>query len=71
MFGIKFKINDGLLYLLNDMVENQVINAKKELTNLPVEDTERRKFLTAQIAYYESELAKFKTDIKKQLSEGF
>ena len=29
MFGIKEKINDDSLYMLNDMVENQVKNAKR------------------------------------------
>lgn len=71
MFGIKSKINDGMLYLLNDMVENQVANAKKELSELPKENTERREFLTAQIAAYESQLKNFKEDIEKQLSEKF
>lgn len=71
MFGFNNKINDGMLYLLNDMVENQVIYAKEELLELPTEDTERREFLIAQIEYYESELEKFKTDIEKQLSEKF
>jgi hypothetical protein len=71
MFGIKSKINDGMLYLLNDMVENQVVNAKKELSELPEENTERREFLTAQIAAYETQLKNFKEDIEKQLSEKF
>ncbi len=71
MFGIKSKINDGMLYLLNDMVENQVANAKKELSELPEENTERREFLTAQIAAYEIQLKKFKEDIEKQLSKKF
>ncbi|MAP79445.1 MAG: hypothetical protein CL526_00005 [Aequorivita sp.] len=71
MFGIKSKINDGMLYLLNDMVENQVANAKKELSELPEENTERREFLTAQIAAYETQLKSFKEDIEKQLSEKF
>ncbi|MDT0675113.1 hypothetical protein [Autumnicola musiva] len=71
MFGIKSKINDGMLYLLNDMVENQVVNAKKELTELPEENSERREFLTAQIAAYEAQLKQFKEDIDKQLSEKF
>lgn len=71
MFGIKSKINDGMLYLLNDMVENQVANAKKELSELSEEDTERREFLTAQIAAYETQLKNFKEDIEKQLSEKF
>lgn len=71
MFGIKSKINDGMLYLLNDMVENQVANAKKELSELPEENTERREFLTAQIAAYETQLKRFKEDIEKQLSEKF
>ncbi|AKP51535.1 hypothetical protein [Cyclobacterium amurskyense] len=71
MFGIKSQINDGMLYLINDMVEIQLINAKKELSELSAGNTERREFLTAQIAYKESELEKFKTDIEKQLSEKF
>lgn len=69
MFGIKSKINDGMLYLLNDLVENQVANAKIELSELPEENIERREFLTAQIAAYESQLKSFKEDIEKQLSE--
>ena len=60
-----------MLYLLNDMVENQVVNAKKELSELPEENTERREFLTAQIAAYEIQLKKFEEDIEKQLSEKF
>jgi hypothetical protein len=71
MFGTKTKINDGMLYLLNDMVENQVANAKKELSELLEENIERRKFLTTQVGYYESELKKFKEEIEKQLSEKF
>jgi len=70
MFGIKTKINDGMLYLLNDMVENQVTNAKKELSELHAEDIERRKFLTAQIEYYERELERFKKDVEKQLHKS-
>lgn len=71
MFGIKNKINDGMLYLLNDMVENQVANAKKELSELPEQNIDRREFLTAQIAAYETQLKSFKEDIEKQLSEKF
>ena len=70
MFGTN-KINDDSLYMLNDMVENRVINAKKELSELSKEDKEKRDFLTSQINYYESELEKFKLDIEKQLSEKF
>ncbi|MGV0752387.1 hypothetical protein [Empedobacter brevis] len=71
MFGIKNKINDGMLYLLNDMVENQVNNAEIELYQLPVEDVNRREFLNNQIAYYKKELMKFREEIEKQLSEKF
>lgn len=71
MFGIKGKINDGMLYLLNDMVENQVIDAKKELSELSKDNIERRESLIAQIEYYESELEKFKADIENQLSKKF
>ncbi|WPR71478.1 hypothetical protein SLW70_16315 [Flavobacterium sp. NG2] len=60
-----------MLYFLNDMVENQVANAKKELSELPEKNTERREFLTAQIATYETQLKNFKEDIEKQLSERF
>ncbi len=71
MFGIKNKINDDSLYMLNDMVENQVVNAKKELSELSPDNEERIEFLTTQIKYYETELEKFKTNIEKQLEERF
>lgn len=71
MFGIKEKINDDALYLLNDMVENQVENAKKELAELPPENQERIEFLTTQIKNYEAELERFETSIRKQLKEKF
>ncbi len=71
MFGIVNKINDDSLYMLNDMVENQVINSKRELSELQPENEERRQFLTSQIRYYESELEKFRSDIHKHLSERF
>lgn len=71
MFGTKTKINDGMLYLLNDMVENLVENAKKELAELPEQNKGRREFLTAQISIYELHLKTFKEDIEKQLSEKF
>ncbi|WP_159155284.1 hypothetical protein [Empedobacter brevis] len=60
-----------MLYLLNDMVENQVNNAEIELYQLPVEDVNRREFLNNQIAYYKKELMKFREEIEKQLSEKF
>ena len=69
MFGIKEKINDDALYLLNDMVENQVKNAKKELAELAPENKERIEFLTSQIKNYEAELDMFETSIRKQLKE--
>jgi hypothetical protein len=71
MFGIKNKINDDSLYMLNDMVENQVVNAKKELAALSPDNEERKAFLTAQIEYYETELQKFRENIEKQLAERF
>lgn len=71
MFGITHKINEGSLYMLNDMVENQLENSKKELSELSPENEERLIFLTSQIKYYESELKKFKTDIETQLAEKF
>lgn len=71
MFGIKEKINDDSLYMLNDMIENQVVNAKKELSELSPDNDERIEFLTTQIKNYETELARFKTSIEKQLVERF
>jgi hypothetical protein len=71
MFGITHKINEASLYMLNDMVENQLENSKKELSELSPENEERLIFLTSQIKYYESELKKFKTDIETQLAEKF
>lgn len=71
MFGITHKINEGSLYMLNDMVENQLENSKKELSELSPENEERLIFLTSQIKYYESELKKFKTDIETQLAAKF
>jgi hypothetical protein len=70
MFG-ENKINDGCLYLLNDMIENRLINAKKELAKFTSEASEKQNFLKTQIDFYESELQKFKADIDKQLSEKF
>nr|WP_199002965.1 hypothetical protein [Flavobacterium sp. ASV13] len=57
--------------MLNDIVENQVFNAKKELESLSDENQERKDFLIKQTAYYEMELEKFKSEIDKQLSEKF
>jgi len=71
MFGIKEKINDDSLYMLNDMVENQVENAKKELAELSPDNDERREFLTTQIKNYEIELERFKASIERQLKEKF
>jgi hypothetical protein len=71
MFGIKEKINDDSLYLLNDMVENQVVNLKMELVTIPPNNKERIEFLTNQIINYEVELKRFETSIKKQLKEKF
>ncbi|CAM3258602.1 hypothetical protein [Aequorivita lipolytica] len=71
MFGIKEKINDDSLYMLNDMVENQVINSKKELSELSPDNEERIEFLTTQIKNYETELERFKASIEKQLKERF
>lgn len=71
MFGMKEKINDDALYLLNDIVENRVENAKKELAELLPENKERIQFLTIQIENYETELKRFEINIKKQLKEKF
>lgn len=53
------------------MVENRVIDAKKELAERPPEYTQKQNFLKGQIDFYESELRIFKEDIDKQLSEKF
>jgi hypothetical protein len=71
MFGIEIKITDSTLYLLNDMVENQLIRSKEELDKLPKENHKRRDFLIAQIEYYEKELNDFKSKIDKLLSYKF
>ncbi|MGH2666648.1 hypothetical protein [Flavobacterium sp.] len=71
MFGIVNKINEHSLYLLNDMVENQVRAAEKELANCPAENTERIDFLMTQIGYYKSELQKFKDNVENQRKEKF
>lgn len=71
MFGVKSKINEGSLYMLYDMVENQLENSKKELSEIEPEKEERIAFLTAQIKYYETELKNFRTDIEAQLVEKF
>jgi hypothetical protein len=71
MFGLNSKITDASLYLLNDIVEDQVANAKKELSELPENNEERKKFLTSQIKNYETQLEKFKASIEQQLEERF
>lgn len=71
MFGIKEKINDDALYLLNDIVENQVENAKRELAELQSENEERIKFLSNQIKYFEAELRRFETKLIKQIKDKF
>ncbi|MFT7035960.1 MAG: hypothetical protein ACJA2S_004485 [Cyclobacteriaceae bacterium] len=71
MLGIPHKISDHSLYLLNDMIENQVANAKAELESIDPENIGRIEFLQNQIDYYESVLEKFKSDIKQQLKEKF
>lgn len=69
MFGITSKINDHSLYLLNDMVENQVKAAEKELAT--TKDPKRINFLKEQTAYYKSELAKFKDEVENQRKDKF
>jgi hypothetical protein len=71
MFGIKNKITDRLLYMLDDMLENHIINAKHELLELPPEKQDRIDFLKAQIENYETERERFRIDIQQQLSEKF
>ena len=71
MLGIKNKINDSSLYLLQGLIETRVINAKKELESVDPKEKEKIDFLSKQIAYYESELASFESDIKSQLNNTF
>jgi hypothetical protein len=71
MFGVKSKINDNSLYMLYDMVENQLENSKKEFSEIEPEKEERITFLTEQIKYYENELKEFRTNIEAQLVEKF
>lgn len=71
MFGIVNNINDQSLYLLNDMVENQVKAAEQELLTCPTGNTERIDFLKKQSAYYKRELQKFKDNIEEQRKGKF
>jgi hypothetical protein len=57
--------------MLNDMVENQVANAEKELSELSPDNEEKIKFLTTQIKNYKAEFERFRTSIEKQLKERF
>lgn len=41
MFGIVTQINESELYLLNDMVENQLESSKNELSKISENNTER------------------------------
>ena len=71
MFGIRSEIEDDSLYMLHDMIEDQVLDAKKELLKLNEENHERIRLLTDQIRYYEYSLEKFKADIEKKRSQKF
>ncbi|MCM8571142.1 hypothetical protein NE848_17230 [Gramella jeungdoensis] len=60
-----------MLYLLNDMVEEQLESTKKELDNCSKSDIEKIKVLKLKILWFEAQLEKFKDDIDKQLKEKF
>ncbi len=71
MFGIVNKVNDNSLYLLYDMVENQVNAAEQELLTCPAENIERIDFLKQQTIFYKDELQKFKDDVENQRKDKF
>lgn len=59
-----------MLYLLNDMVEEQLRSAENKLSECK-EDDEEKIQLTQQIQYFKSELEKFKKSIDDQLKVKF
>jgi hypothetical protein len=71
MYGINHKINDPGLYLLSDIVEEQLNVYVKALADTPAEDKERIAQLEHAISIYQAELDKFKQEIEDQKKERF
>ena len=71
MYGIIHKINDPGLYLLSDIVEEQLNTHKKTLAATLAEDEEKIEQLKYAISIYQSELEKFKKEIEDQQKERF
>src|SRR5690606_36899377 len=71
MYGINHKINDPGLYLLSDIVEEQLNVYVKALADTPAEDKERIAQLEHAISIYQGELDKFKQEIEDQKKERF
>ncbi len=66
MYGINHKINDPGLYLLSDIVEEQLNIYEKTLAATPAEDKEKIAQLEYAISLYRGELEKFKQEIEDQ-----
>ena len=71
MYGINHKINDSGLYLLSDIVEEQLNVYEKVLADTPAQDKEKIAQLQQAISIYRGELEKFKQEIEDQKKERF
>lgn len=71
MFGIIHKLNDASLYLLHDIVEEQLQHVELLLIQTTVDQVELINLLKGQIAYYKHELAEFEKVVTKQRAEMF
>lgn len=71
MYGINYKINDSGLYLLSDIVEEQLNVYEKVLADTPAQDKEKIAQLQQAISIYRGELEKFKQEIEDQKKERF
>jgi len=71
MFGINNRINDSMLYLLNDMAEEQLEATKKELEKCSSSEVDKIKELKLKIIWFEAQLEKFKENINHELKDKF
>ena len=71
MYVINHKINDPGLYLLSDIVEEQLNVHEKALAATPAENKEKIEQLEYAISIYRGELEKFKLEIENQKKERF
>lgn len=71
MFGVDLKISDGSLYLLSDIVENQIETLKSQLSECSPTEVEKIKEIKLRILFFQAQLKKFESDVEKQLKERF